>query len=205
MDWITGQRFESIADFTYSPIVKARDDYDKLPNTFDFSKLRDKNIVYTHTMYVKSLFQAIEACSHTFVIVTHNSDVNITDSFKPPENVLKWHSQNVNVINDKITSLPIGLENDRWFRGVHKKDKMLAKLKEKKHHRNVLYVNHNIATYPEDRLKPYQLFEGKHWATIERGVNGKGFDEYLDNLYNHRYVICPRGNGMDTRRFWECL
>ena len=31
------------------------------------------------------------------------------------------------------------------------------------------------------------------------------FDEYLDNIYNHKFVFSPEGNGMDTHRTWECL
>ena len=35
--------------------------------------------------------------------------------------------------------------------------------------------------------------------------NGDNFDGYLDNIYNHRFVLCPEGNGIDTHRLWECL
>ena len=31
------------------------------------------------------------------------------------------------------------------------------------------------------------------------------YNNYLDNLYNHRFMICPEGNGIDTVRKWECL
>jgi hypothetical protein len=37
------------------------------------------------------------------------------------------------------------------------------------------------------------------------GQNGKGFDDYLDNIYNHKFILCPEGNGTDTHRTWECL
>jgi hypothetical protein len=35
--------------------------------------------------------------------------------------------------------------------------------------------------------------------------NGFDFDSYLDNIYNHKFVVCPEGNGIDTHRIWECL
>jgi hypothetical protein len=28
---------------------------------------------------------------------------------------------------------------------------------------------------------------------------------YLDDIYNHKFVLCPEGNGTDTHRIWECL
>ena len=31
------------------------------------------------------------------------------------------------------------------------------------------------------------------------------FENYIDNIYNHKFVICPEGNGIDTHRKWETL
>ena len=28
---------------------------------------------------------------------------------------------------------------------------------------------------------------------------------YFIELASHKYAICPRGNGLDTHRLWECL
>ncbi len=30
------------------------------------------------------------------------------------------------------------------------------------------------------------------------------FPDYLRHLVRHRFCACPRGNGIDTHRFWEC-
>ena len=30
-------------------------------------------------------------------------------------------------------------------------------------------------------------------------------DEYLESLNNHRFVLCPWGNGLDSHRIWETL
>jgi hypothetical protein len=30
------------------------------------------------------------------------------------------------------------------------------------------------------------------------------YEAYLADLARHRFSICPRGNGIDTHRFWEC-
>jgi hypothetical protein len=122
-----------------------------------------------------------------------------------PDNILKWYSQNVGIVNSRIESIPIGLENDRWFKGLHKKEKMLIKLSRPRLYKNQVYMNHNIETNPLKRQKPYDLLSGKSWVTVESGKNGHGFDEYLDDVYKHNFVICPEGNGMDTHRIWETL
>jgi hypothetical protein len=49
------------------------------------------------------------------------------------------------------------------------------------------------------------MFSGLPWVTIEMGGNGSRFDNYLNNIYNHKYVLSPRGNGIDTHRTWETL
>jgi hypothetical protein len=205
MDFIQGQKFKDIADFLYSPIVKAPDDYDNLVNTFDTALLEDVNVVYTHTMYVKQLFKVIEELPQRFVVITHNSDVNIDNSFSVPDNVIKWFSQNVNVIHEKIESIPIGLENDMWFKNVRKKEKMIAKLQQPRNYRNLVYMNFNIANNYAKRQPAYDALKDKPWVTVDMHPKEYDFNNYIDNIYNHKFVVCPEGNGMDTHRIWECL
>lgn len=205
MDLITGDKFKTVADFLYAPEKKHSGAYDNLQNTLDLSKLGNINIVYTHTFYVKQLFQLIASLSQKFIVITHNADTNINESFKMPDNILKWYSQNVGIIDPRITSIPIGLENDRWFPELKKKQKMINLLRQPKRYRNLVYMNYNINTNSSKRLSPYMLLENKSWVTTEMGVNGEGFDQYLYGVYNHRFVICPEGNGMDTHRTWESL
>jgi hypothetical protein len=203
MDWITGEKFIELADFTYSPEKKRPDDYDNIPNTFDLGRINDGHIVYTHTFYVEQLYEVIKGLNKKIKLISHNSDENMR--FYPPECISMHFAQNVGIIHNRVASIPIGLENDRWFKDIHKKEKMLLKLKEPRSYKNLVYINHNVATNPAKRLKPYQVLLNKPWVTMERRTNGNGFDEYLDNIYNHKFVICPEGNGIDTHRIWECL
>ncbi len=205
MDFIQGQKFESLGQWAYAPIVRHRDDYDKLKNVFDFNAIENGDIIYTHSFYVKQLFKVLGELDKGVIVVTHNSDINIDNSFSPPDNVFKWFSQNVNVIHEKIESIPIGLENDRWFPQIRKKEKMGVTMGMPKFFKNLVYMNHNINTNPGKRNKPYELLEKKRWVTTEHRANGENFDDYLQNLFTHKFVICPEGNGLDTHRTWEAL
>ena len=49
------------------------------------------------------------------------------------------------------------------------------------------------------------IFKNKDWSTIVYGTNGSNFDSYLDSIYEHEFVLCPVGVGIDTHRLWECL
>lgn len=168
-------------------------------------------IFYCHTHDVNAFFENLPTYKN-FILISHNSDGCVTndpkraedaDSKLMPSNLLLWYGQNINVKNDKIKSIPIGLENNKWL--SDKKEKMIAKLKQSKNIRNLVYMNHKVDTNPNERLGLYQLFESKSWVTAEYGKHGYRFDKYIDNVYNHRFVICPEGNGMDTHRIWETL
>jgi hypothetical protein len=212
MDWIQGNKFKDIAKWHYAPArgqggrtknVFPWDHYCYLENTFDKNRVTDGDIVYTHTFFADSLIEELRNFDKKIIVITHNCDTNMR--FSPPDCVLKWFSQNVNIIHDRVMSIPIGLENDIWFPEIDKKRKMIEKLKEPREYKNLVYMNHNIATNPTKRQKPYDLLKDKSWVTTEMGENGMGFDDYLDNIYNHKFIVCPEGNGIDTHRIWECL
>jgi hypothetical protein len=211
MDWIQGEKFFSIADFIYTPInAMVKDDYYHLHNTFDINKLFDGCIIYTHTMYVRGLLALLKPIKTKVIIITHNSDDNIDELYIPaiPPCVIKWYTQNVNCNDSRIESIPIGLENNRWFPKIHKKEKMLDLINSSSIlvQKNLIYVNHNVCTNPYSRKIVYKILKEKPWATVvDSGKNGSNFDQYLINIYNHKFVACPEGNGIDTHRIWECL
>ena len=209
-DIIQGNKFKSLAKWHYAPApgqgihVKntfPRDHYCYIVNTLDKSSVVDGDIIYTPTFFADSLIEELRNFDKKVIVITHNCDTNM--NLSPPNCVVEWFSQNVDIIHDRVESIPIGLENDCWY--PEKKVKMIEKLKELRNYKNLVYMNHNIATNPAKRTKPYELLKDKSWVTTNMGENGYGFDSYLDNIYNHKFVICPEGNGIDTHRIWECL
>jgi len=205
MELITGEHFQNMADFTFSPNAKASGDYNNLPNTLKIDNLFNGCTIYTHTVYAKELLKIIETINKRVIVITHNYDYNIDNSYIVPENIIMWFAQNVNTVNPKIQSIPIGLENRWWFIETNKKGKMLNKLTEPKIYKNLIYVNHAISTNPKERNLPYEILKDKPYATLKYGKNGSGFDEYLNDIYSHKFVVSPEGNGIDTHRTWECL
>ena len=224
MDWIQGEKFWTLVDCIYSPKDKPypRDDYNKLENTFNLSQLKDSTVIYTHTMHVKMLFDIIQHLSKKFIIITHSCDYSIEDygvirpdghgnvekidRFDLPDNVIKWYAKNVNTIHPRIESIPIGLENGIWFRKLGKRIRMLEVLTRPREIKNLVYMNHAIKTNSTERFDLYELLENKSWVTSKRSImNGAKFDNYITNIYNHKFVISPEGNGIDTHRTWECL
>ena len=205
IDWITGEKFIGIADLVFYP--QGAKDCNPLENTFCECMLKEKNIVYTHTLYVKQLFKRIAGLKCEFIIITHNCDENVNESYLPlPDNVKCWFTTNVAIEHPKIQSIPIGLENDRWFKKIGKKEKMYWKLHSLKgKYKNTAYLNVNTQTNPKEREPLYTLFGDKKWVTKRTCVNGNDFEGYINDVYTHRFVFCPDGNGIDTHRLWETL
>jgi hypothetical protein len=223
IDWVQGDKFRGMVHFTYSPrpVPRPRDDYDDLPNTLDLSKMKDGDLIYTHMRYVKSLFDIMQYFSKKYILITHSCDCSIEDygirqpdgkgavkeifEFEIPANIICWHSKNVNTINSRIESIPIGVENDRWFKKVPKLEIMKHQCKQHRGVRNLVYMNHNIKTNAKERQPLYAMFGKEKWVTSHEGRNGDQFERYIHQMYNHKFVFCPEGNGIDTIRTWECL
>jgi hypothetical protein len=206
MDWIQGTKFFNVADYIYVPRGRSKDDFNQIDNSLNLSKLKDGDIIYTHGLYVKILFKIMAGTDKKYILITHNSDINVDSSLKWNENLLHWFTQNVDIdMPDFIESIPIGLENDKWFKHIKKKEKMEFLLSQPKGYKNLAYMNHNSRTNPEKRDPPYYSLSNKPWVTIEKKKNGEDFDNYLANIYNHWFVICPEGHGIDTHRIWETL
>jgi len=179
-----------------------------------FKQLPNNNdIFYCHTHDVNNFFDNLRI-ENDFILISHNSDWSVTDNSnnqgfadirKIPNNLKKWFAQNVNCVNDRIESLPIGLENSEWFVHEKKIEKLLNIRNTEKNIKNLVYLNLNIQNNITVRQPIYDMLRKKPYVTTEYGRNGLGYDNYLNNLYNHKFMICPEGNGIDVHQPWESM
>lgn len=154
-----------------------------------------KNIfVFTHDLeYFYNKFKDI----YNKNIISHNSDHEINDIFfEYLDKVNIQISQNCLINHKKLISLPIGIENRQHFNHdiFHKIRKNIDIKKEKN-----IYFNFSIHTH-FSRIECYNKLINK----IEYNCD-KSKEEYFIELKKHKFAICPRGNGLDTHRLWECL
>jgi hypothetical protein len=208
--FITGEKFIELSDFVYNIRIPNHDDYYNLKNTFNKNDIENFDgipIIYCHTHLVEILFSIIKNINKEIVLITHNSDNNIDEKLTRnfPSNIIKWYSQNVNIIHNRIESIPIGLENSIWFPNINKIQKIKDISNKKFKFENLLYINHNINTNPKERQEPYIIFKNKSFTTLVDGRNGQDFDSYVMNIKTHKFILSPNGNGIDTHRLWESL
>jgi hypothetical protein len=91
------------------------------------------------------------------------------------------------------------------FNETKKIEKLFNINSTKKEIKNLVYLNLNILNNPEVRQPIYDMLQNKSYVTTQYGRNGLNYDDYLYNLYNHCFMICPEGNGIDVHQPWESL
>jgi len=176
-----------------------------------FQNLVNDNIYYCHTHEVNSFFKNNKILD-PFVLISHNSDGKIlsnTENFPhaniklAPPNLIKWFAQNIELEDERLISIPIGMENNYIKNAPQKITKILAKRIEEKKFKNLVYMNFNPSTNPYVRVPIWNRFYKKNFITVED--YNSTFDKYIDQVNNHAFTICPEGNGTDTHRTWESL
>jgi len=135
---------------------------------------------------------AIKIDSYTFS--THQPEM--------PDNIVKWYSPNCNIKDDRIVHTPFGVNNSPEMfpesagcAGIPFEDKL-----------DRLYINFSDHTI--DRVNYKKYFRDFDWTlTVDKEPRGPGIapSEFLNHIDNSKFVLCPRGLGLDCFRTWETL
>ncbi len=155
----------------------------------------------------RGLYQRIPQQLPEFVVCGH-SDFPITEQIVQKFPYTRFYA--VNTQTSRAHGLPLGITNNTNETDVHRiygnVDVMVEVANQPKHDTNVVYMNFSVDTYPDERRKVWNMFQDKSWVTIGETVNTiDGRRNFLREIRNHRFVLCPRGNGIDTHRLWETL
>lgn len=112
-----------------------------------------------------------------------------------PGEVRHWFTTNLNVIHPRVTNLPFGLNTDGhgaailpYFMGAPKK--------------KLLYLNWRDNSLDRARLR--EAYRSQSWVTYKDSPDLPVAD-YFKEMAEHRFVLCPRGNGLDCYRTYEAL
>lgn len=189
-EYIFGEKFPKIANISACYYEK-------------YSNIEGHDFIYADLYCQDYVLQYVNKNKNKkFKIIFHNSDWNCPENI--PENCTVF-SQNVHIhnLNNNIHSLPIGLENTKWFKHLNKSIKIKntqTSIPEK-----LCYCNFNIATNVKTRQFIFDFIKDKKFLTKDMHHNGYDFDLYLKNISNHFFVLSPPGNGIDCHRTWETL
>jgi hypothetical protein len=163
------------------------------------NKQNINNIIFVKTDDLPNFYNKINNKINTKdkIIITHNSDYGINSTYTDHLNkVKKQYSQNCLISHTNLVPIPIGIENRQWFdhQIFHKVRKRTDIKKEKK-----IYFYFSLSTH-NSRNQCYEKLKNKlQWN------NKLSKKDYFIELKKHKFAICPRGNGLDTHRLWECF
>ena len=160
-------------------------------------------------------FAKIEKMPHDVIFITGNSDLGITDEIAAlaPRNIKKWYAANALTHNSIVEPIPLGLENQCFSKrdghGIGYPDRaslketILKNLNTNYEATEFLYCNFNVATNPVHRQKIYNIAQKSKHITIDNPI--LSLHDMFQKIQDHKMILCPSGNGIDTHRLWEVL
>ena len=138
-----------------------------------------------------------------FIIFTNLEDTPITKDIhdKIPKNVKAVYGTNAVGFGGKVHAFPYGVQ-----RIIHPSDNRLGILQTAMEKdikpKKLLYINHAEHTNISERGNIRERFSKKKFATVGERVP---YDIYCRDIQDHKFMICPQGNGVDCHRNWEVL
>jgi hypothetical protein len=143
-----------------------------------------------------------------FLFIVGHSDYPITEAIVNRYPTVKWFC--VNTQTSKAKGIPLGIANDCDDHPHHRIcgniPMMIEIASQPRTIVNLLYLNFSTWTYASERQPILEKYRNQPWTTYEETiVSIEGRKQYLQSIRNHRFVACPRGNGVDTHRLWETL
>lgn len=169
----------------------------KIENINKLDNLNEYNSIFIKGEELEYFYNKFDKDINNKIILSHNSDYEVNDRYiKYLNKVNKQLSQNCLFQYKNLISLPIGIENRQWV--DHNIFHRIRKSKDIKKTKNI-YFFFSLDTN-SSRKECYDSLKDKlEWN------KKKNKEEYFIELKKHKYAVCPRGNGLDTHRIWECL
>lgn len=168
--------------------------------------INENDIIFCNTDLVFELFNHLKKVRNlkNIKLITHQSDTSIDEKYysRKPECIVEWFAINVKYDAKNLIPIPIGLASS--FQKKYLNNKNISEfLNDKFPKKYLLYINFNPNTNTGERSNLIEYFKHEKWAKIDDSpINLR---EYVKNIKQSYFVLCPWGNGIDTHRLWETL
>jgi hypothetical protein len=197
--FISGDTFREFADHIFDETTKS----------FDPTKVKDGDVIFLKTDYynLEEFFQVYHPLiTCKYLIITHNSDhsapgpyYEMLDSPK----IIAWFGQNVEGKgHPKLFNIPIGIANRYRRHGNIKIFHDYSAKRDNKDRPHLCYMNITVSNYPEERETVWHCLSDFSWC---KNSQFKRLKPYLNDMVHSKFVVSPRGNGIDCHRTWEAL
>jgi hypothetical protein len=165
-------------------------------------QLIDAKVIYCNSDYAEEFLGSFKEHIRAQVLIFGNSDRDFPDfPSSIPNSVKRIFLQNSTFTDSKFRVLPIGIENlsiamngrAKFFKEEFISQKKMSKA----------LVGPVSMTHAERNI-----FSNENWlanSKIKFQQNWMPPARYAMFSSQYQYILCPRGNGFDTHRFWETL
>jgi len=177
---------------------------------FNPKEIKDGDIVYSDTHAILEHKEILNT-KKDLTIVTHNSDHCLYDGPTNDPNGINvqkltcwklWFGQNS--YSKNVTPIPIGFENIRWEKSFGPKTRLLYEARESEFFpTKTVYLNCNKNRSPGARHECYNSVKQMNFVSVDQP--NLTYQQYLNRIKEHKFVLSPRGNGLDCHRTWEIL
>ena len=160
--------------------------------------MREAKVIFCPSNRIEEFLDVYGAKINPRILIFGNSDEEFTDfAFKVPNSVKRIYLQNCQFLDDRIKLLPIGIENLKL--GVNGSPRLLINNKPKK--KRILIGPFGPTHEERVELTKLRNLQGP-WDYVSDRISPDGYSRLAAN---YSLIAAPRGNGIDTHRFWETL
>ena len=190
--FISGDTFRGLADHIFERKLDA----------FNLDLINHNDIVFVSTHLLSHFFEFCHnKISSKYILISHNSDFNVLQNFETyiDDKIIKWYAQNNTLVNNKVVSIPIGLENLNYLNNGR-----ISKFKTiNKPYLNKIFVCFNINTNYKKRHYCMSVFKNyPNSYIVENRISNDAFSRCMKSM---KFIASPEGNGLDCHRTWEAI
>lgn len=194
--YISRDTFRSYADFCF-------DQYED----FDPKLVQPGDVIFSNRL--REFFtKKHKLIKSPYILVTSDTDEAIPGpyyKFLNHKKLISWFSVNIQDYNHaKLVQIPIGLAplwlghgNIKVLRNAISQIKNIERI-------HLLYLNFSICAHRE-RVVVYELLKDQSFCWYVGNQYCKSFHDYLMDIAISKFVLSPRGVGLDCHRTWESL
>lgn len=191
--YISGDTFRSFCDHVF----------DEIKTFIDVDAIKPGDTVFLVFDVLPYFFQTVyQHIKHPFIIVTHNRDECLPGNFASyldDEKILAWFAVNPDQSHPKLHAIPIGIANSYW---PHGNPEALRRQSALLYEKQILLLASHLEPTHESRRHIYGYFSQMPYCYF---ADQKPHEPYLADLCRSKFVLSPRGNGLDCHRTWEAL
>jgi len=194
--FISGDTFRKLADKIYDETSRCRPE-----------DIRENDVIFIKGDFIDEFFGKIHPyIIHRYKIITHNSDreIGAYEAAYIDDKIIRWFAQNNTFAHQKITPIPIGMENKRYFMSGWVLQKMASKFRAKDiEKKNRILFGFSVETNHNKRVVALESL--RKCAMADELKTRPSLGKYFEILNQYKFVACPEGNGPDTHRVWEAM